>query len=169
MVEDFVLGFRGSLFLGPAVFCFLSWPVSIGFHGNRICHGRFPLAVCSSAAEFFVPRPSHTLVWRYSSRQRMAGSFLAEQTLSSCCSLHGGYLSHVFVSIWCFPSANFIWSWYLESRHTSGYLKRGRHPVLTGFFFLFFPSGWHLLGFLTHQANVKGLCLQRAFNFGTIE
>jgi len=36
------------------------------------------------------------MVWRYSSRQRMAESFLVEQTLLSCCLLHGGYLSHVF-------------------------------------------------------------------------
>jgi hypothetical protein len=35
------------------------------------------------------------MVWRYSSRQRMVESFLVEQTLSSCCSLHGGHLSHV--------------------------------------------------------------------------
>lgn len=59
----------------------LSWQVSFGC--LFICGG-----VLRSSAF------SH-MVWRYSSRQRMAESFLVEQTFLSCCSLHGGHLSHV--------------------------------------------------------------------------
>ena len=51
----------------------------------------------------------HTLVWRYSSRQRTAESFLVEQTLSSCCSLHGGHLSHVLFHFGASKRA-FFWS-----------------------------------------------------------
>lgn len=49
------------------------------------------------------------MVWRYSSRQRMAESFLVEQTLLYCYSLHGGHLSHVLFHFSASKHA-FVWS-----------------------------------------------------------
>jgi hypothetical protein len=75
-----------------------SLPVSIGFNGTGfVMAGFLRLSVHLRRSSSFMAF-AH-MVWRYSSRQRMAESFLVEQTLLSCCLLHGGYLSHVFFTL----------------------------------------------------------------------
>ena len=141
MVEEFV----SDSWQNPSGYFSLvlfSLPVSIGFNGTGfVMAGFLRLSVHLRRSSSFMAF-AH-MVWRYSSRQRMAESFLVEQTLSSCCSLHGGYLSHVF-SLWCFQ-ARLCLVIVLESHHTSEYLKAGRYPVFTVFWLAFirisYPSG----------------------------
>lgn len=97
MVEEFV----SDSWQNPSGYFSLvlfSLPVSIGFNGTGfVMAGFLRLSVHLRRSSSFMAF-AH-MVWRYSSRQRMAESFLVEQTLSSRCSLHGGYLSHVFFTL----------------------------------------------------------------------